>query len=100
MLGGRCACNAVGYEVADEFVVAYKCHCSNCRAMTGSAFLPWGEIEPEELRVTRGADSLLVDGDAEGRTPDALRSVLVAPLLDCPPPRRHVVSRALRIAHR
>jgi hypothetical protein len=65
VLRGRCACNAVGYEVADEFVVAYNCHCSNCRAMTGSAFLPWGEIEPEKLRVTKGTDSLLVDGDAD-----------------------------------
>jgi hypothetical protein len=33
--------------------------------LTGSAFLPWGEIEPDKLRVTKGADSLLVDGDAE-----------------------------------
>jgi hypothetical protein len=46
MLRGRCGCNAVGYEVADEFIVAYNCHCSNCRATTGSAFMLWGEIEP------------------------------------------------------
>ena len=64
MLRGRCACNAVAYEVLDEFVVAYSCHCSNCRAWTGAAFLPWGEIEPEKLRVTQGADSLIVIGDA------------------------------------
>jgi hypothetical protein len=35
--------------------------------MTGSAFLPWGEIEREKLRFTNGTDSLLVDGDAEAR---------------------------------
>src|SRR3954452_9470735 len=63
MLRGRCACDAVGYEVADEFVVAFNCHCSNCRAMTGSAFLPWGEIERDKLTVTKGADSLIVIGD-------------------------------------
>ena len=34
--------------------------------MTGSAFFPWGEIEPETMRVTKGADSLLVLGDADG----------------------------------
>ena len=34
--------------------------------MTGSAFLPWGEIELEKLRVAKGADELLVDGDAGG----------------------------------
>jgi hypothetical protein len=64
VLKGRCECNAVGYEVSDEFIVAFNCHCSNCRAMTGSAFLPWGEIEPEKLRVTKGADSLILIGDA------------------------------------
>ena len=66
MLRGRCGCNVVGYEVADEFVVALNCHCSNCRATTGSAFLPFGEIEREKLRVTKGADSLKVIGDADG----------------------------------
>ena len=63
---GRCACSVVAFEVSDEFVVAYNCHCSNCRATTGSAFLPWGEIESEKLRVTKGADSLVVIGDADG----------------------------------
>jgi hypothetical protein len=63
VLRGHCACNAVAYEVSDEFVVAYNCHCSNCRATTGSAFLPWGEIEREKLRVTKGAEALLVEGD-------------------------------------
>jgi hypothetical protein len=28
--------------------------------------LPWGEIEPEKLRVTKGADSLILIGDAHG----------------------------------
>jgi len=65
VLRGRCACNAVAYEVSYEFVAAYNCHCSNCRATTGSAFLPWGEIEREKLRVTKGADALLVEGDAD-----------------------------------
>ena len=70
MLRGRCACKTVAYEVADEFIVAYNCHCSNCRATTGSAFLPWGEIEREKLTVTEGAASLMVvgEGDADHET--------------------------------
>ena len=67
MLRGRCACRTVGFEVADEFIDAVNCHCSNCRALTGSAFLPSGEIEREKLSVTTGVESLLVDGDADGR---------------------------------
>ena len=65
MLRGRCGCKAVAYEVSDEFVLAFNCHCSNCRATTGSAFLPWGEIEREKLRVTKGAGSLVVIGDPD-----------------------------------
>jgi hypothetical protein len=65
VLRGRCGCNAVAYEVSDEFVAALNCHCSNCRATTGSAFLPWGEIEREKLTVTKGAGSLIVIGDAD-----------------------------------
>jgi hypothetical protein len=34
--------------------------------MTGSAFLPWGEIEPEKLTVTKGEDSLILTGDPHG----------------------------------
>jgi hypothetical protein len=58
VLSGRCGCQTVEFEVSDEFVVAYMCHCSNCRATTGSAFLAWGEIEQEKFRVTKGAESL------------------------------------------
>ena len=60
MLRGRCGCRAVQYEVADEFIVAYNCHCSNCRATTGSAFMAWGEIEQDKFRVITGIDSLAV----------------------------------------
>jgi hypothetical protein len=65
VLRGRCACNAVAYEVSDEFVAAYNCHCSNCRAMTGGAFLPVGRIGRDKLTVTKGAESLLVEGDPD-----------------------------------
>ena len=63
MLRGRCACNAVAYEVADEFVAAYNCHCSNCRALTGAAFLSVGQIGRDKLRVSKGAESLMMVGD-------------------------------------
>jgi hypothetical protein len=66
MLRGRCACEAVSFGVADAFVAAFNCHCSNCRAMTGSAFLPWGEIERDKLQVTGGDDALLVIGEPDG----------------------------------
>jgi hypothetical protein len=67
MLRGRCECRAAAYEVADAFVAAFNCHCSNCRAMTGAAYLPFGEIARGRLRCTTAPDTLLVKGDPEAR---------------------------------
>src|SRR3954468_12589226 len=63
MLSGRGYCGAVGYRVADEFRYALNCHCSNCRAATGSAFKPFAGIERERLELTDGGDALLIVGD-------------------------------------
>ena len=62
LLTGKCECGAVRYRVADEFVYAGNCHCSNCRAATGSAFKPFAGIEREKLEVVEGSDTLLVWG--------------------------------------
>src|SRR5205807_8326715 len=61
----RCECRRVRYRVADEFLYAANCHCSNCRAATGSAFKPFAGIEREKLELTDGADALLVFGEDE-----------------------------------
>jgi hypothetical protein len=63
MLAGRCECGATRYRVADEFLYAANCHCSRCRAATGSAFKPFAGIEREKLELTDGRDTLLVVGD-------------------------------------
>ena len=63
MLVGRCYCGAVSYRVEDAFGYASNCHCSNCRAATGSAFKPFAGIEREKLEIADGADGLLVVGD-------------------------------------
>jgi len=55
VLTGRCECGAVEYRVADEFLYSMNCHCSNCRAHTGSAFKPFAGIEGDKLEVTKGA---------------------------------------------
>lgn len=65
-LRGTCECGAVRYTVADEFLYALNCHCSNCRAATGSAFKAFAGIERAKLQLTDGADKLLVWGDEEG----------------------------------
>jgi hypothetical protein len=63
ILGGGCECGAVRYQVADAFLYAANCHCSRCRAATGSAFKAFAGIEREKLLITHGADALLVFGE-------------------------------------
>ncbi len=62
-LFGQCYCGAVHYAVADAFLYAANCHCSNCRRATGAAFKPFAGIERDKLTVTQGAESLLIFGD-------------------------------------
>jgi hypothetical protein len=63
VLAGKCECGAVRYSVADEFLYASNCHCSRCRAATGSAFKPFAGIEREKLEITNGANGLLIVGE-------------------------------------
>src|SRR5919197_2195469 len=63
LLTGGCWCGIVRYRVEDAFLDASNCHCSRCRAATGSAFKPFAGIEREKLEVVDGADALLVHGD-------------------------------------
>ena len=65
VLVGSCRCGAVRYAVADEFRYAANCHCSRCRAATGSAFKPFAGIEREKLEITDGEDALLVFGEED-----------------------------------
>lgn len=65
LLAGGCECGAVRYTVADEFRYAMNCHCSRCRAGTGSAFKAFAGIEREKLEITEGPDSLLVFGEED-----------------------------------
>jgi hypothetical protein len=65
MLVGKCECGVVRYQVADTFLYAANCHCSRCRAATGSAFKAFAGIERKKLEITEGMGSLLVFGGDE-----------------------------------
>ena len=65
LLAGMCRCGAVRYEVSDAFVYAANCHCSGCRAATGSAFKAFAGIEREKLTIMEGLDDLAVFGEGD-----------------------------------
>src|SRR5262245_55324470 len=62
-LAGRCECGKVRYRVEDAFLYASNCHCSRCRAATGSAFKPFAGIDRERLEITDGPHELLIVGE-------------------------------------
>ena len=62
MLSGRCACKAVAYEVSDEFVAAYNCHCSNCRAYTSLALA----IGSRSISTTNAETACLIESSNTG----------------------------------
>ena len=64
-LAGACECGAVRYEVEDAFLYAANCHCSRCRASTGTAFKAFAGIERGKLIVTAGEGTLLVVGEPD-----------------------------------
>ena len=65
MVAGKCFCGAVEYAVADAFVYAANCHCSNCRRTTGSAFKPFAGIARDQLKLTKGEGDLMIYGQAQ-----------------------------------
>jgi len=65
LLAGKCGCGAVRYEVSDAFRYAMNCHCSECRAATGSAFKAFAGIEREKLTITAGLNDIAVFGDED-----------------------------------
>ena len=65
VLRGTCECGTVRYEVADAFLYAANCHCSRCRAATGSAFKAFAGIERDKLAISQGLASVLIVGEAD-----------------------------------
>jgi hypothetical protein len=65
VLTGGCRCGEVRFTVADEFRYAANCHCSGCRAATGSAFKAFAGIERSKLEIIEGSHSLAVFGDPD-----------------------------------
>jgi hypothetical protein len=77
-LTGGCACGAVRYDVEDAFEYASNCHCSRCRASTGTAFKAFAGIEAGKLTLTAGADCLFIVG---GKTANDTRCARCGSLL-------------------
>lgn len=51
---GGCICGAVRYEIAQEPLTVYACHCTDCQRITSSAFSIGVVVSDAAFRVTAG----------------------------------------------
>src|SRR5262249_22685743 len=73
IISGNCLCGAVRFEV-DRLAGPFElCHCSRCRKVSGSAFAAGIYVNREDLRFTKGLESI---------------KTYEAPILRAPPPYR------------
>ena len=73
MIRGSCLCGAVRFEVAAVVGPFELCHCSRCRKVTGSAFLPYLRVQREHFTFIQGSE---------------LVATFDAPIRDAPPAYR------------
>ena len=60
---GQCSCGAVHFSVENTFEYAFYCHCSRCRARTGSVFAAIAGIGIDKVEITAGHESLVLEGE-------------------------------------
>ena len=60
---GQCSCGEVRFSVENTFEYAFYCHCSRCRARTGSMFAAIAGISIDKVEVTAGHESLVLEGE-------------------------------------
>lgn len=58
MLKGRCLCGGVRYDYDGEINEISLCHCSQCRQVTGSAFIAVSPVESDKFKITAGEELL------------------------------------------
>ena len=51
---GGCLCGSVRYQLTGPVHNLCWCHCNSCRRALGAPMVPWGTVERERVRVTRG----------------------------------------------
>jgi hypothetical protein len=64
-LKGGCVCGAVRYEIVQEPLRVYACHCTDCQRFTGSAFAIGVVVPLEAFHVTGSATRLVPNGVTE-----------------------------------
>ncbi len=66
-IDGQCHCGAIAYRAVVDPEAAYVCHCSDCQALSGSAFRWAIPVAEEDFMLLRGEPKTYVKIGASGR---------------------------------
>ena len=66
-VSGGCACGAIRYELLKPPIALFACHCSDCQAITGSAFSLAMPVFCKHLRLTRGEPGVWIRTAQSGK---------------------------------
>jgi len=67
LLTGSCQCGQVRYEIDAPPLAMYHCHCSICRAASGSGFATNIVVTAASFHVVRGSASLRSHASSPGK---------------------------------
>ena len=60
MIKAQCRCGAIGLKIAGEPVVQLYCHCDDCQAAHGAAYVPAAIYPAHAVEVVRGKPTPMV----------------------------------------
>lgn len=64
---GGCQCGAIRYEVTDEPITLYACHCTACQTQSSSAFGLSMKLARDAFRITRGEPKFFINYADSGK---------------------------------
>lgn len=64
---GRCHCGEIAYEAEVDAGLVSICHCTDCQALTGTAYRVSVPAKAEDFRILSGAPKIYVKTAESGR---------------------------------
>ncbi|MCB1050132.1 MAG: GFA family protein [Acidobacteria bacterium] len=58
MFQGSCMCQLVQYQFTGPSLWCAHCHCTDCRAAHGAAFVTWFGVDEADFKLTAGESAL------------------------------------------
>lgn len=65
---GHCLCGEIEYQLKEDPLTVYLCHCTDCQTQSGSGFAISMIVREEALEFVRGTPRLTTTELADGRT--------------------------------